>query len=145
MIFGFIVLLSSLARVDDLTKCLFLNDEPCMVRPILINMNPNEHKYYPFMVSLNKFTGICNVLSPKMCVSKETKNITIKAFNMITNKDEAKAMAEQISCDCKCKFNRTTCNSKQKWNNKTCQCECTSYHSVKKIIVGILAHVFVRI
>ena len=112
------MLLSSLARVDDLTKCLFLNDEPCMVRPILINMNPNEHKYYPFMVSLNKFTGICNVLSPKMCVSKETKNITIKAFNMITNKDEAKAMAEQISCDCKCKFNRTTCNSKQKWNNK---------------------------
>ena len=41
----------SLAR--DLTKCLFLNDEPCMVRPILIAMNPVELKYYPFMISLN--------------------------------------------------------------------------------------------
>ena len=39
---------------------------------------------------------------------------------MITNKDEAKAMTEHISCDCKCKFNSTTCNSNQKWNNKTC-------------------------
>ena len=31
-------------------KCLFLNDEPCMVRPSLINMNPNELKYYPLMI-----------------------------------------------------------------------------------------------
>ena len=31
---------SSLAR--DRQKCLFLNDEPCMVRPTLIDMNPNE-------------------------------------------------------------------------------------------------------
>ena len=30
MIFGFIVLLNSLARVAELTKCLFLNDESCM-------------------------------------------------------------------------------------------------------------------
>ena len=31
-----------------------------------------------------------------------------------------------------------------KRNNKTCQCECKNV-SAKKIIVGILAHVFVRI
>ena len=36
MIFGFITLLHSLARVADLAKCMFLNDEPCMVRPTLI-------------------------------------------------------------------------------------------------------------
>ena len=40
---------------------------------------------------------------------------------MITNKNEAKAMIEHISCDCKCKFNSTRCNSKQKWNNETCK------------------------
>ena len=62
--------------------------------------------------------------SQKICVLKETKVINIKAFNMITNKDEAKAMIEHIPCDRKCKFNSTACNSKQKWNNKTCQCEC---------------------
>ena len=51
---------------------------------------------------------------------------------MITNKNEAKAMPEHISCDCKCKFNGTICNSNQKWNNKTCQCECKNYHTCKK-------------
>ena len=83
------------------------------------------------MISLCKCTGSCNVLSPKICVPTETKNINVKVFNTITNKNEAKAMTEHISCDCKCKFNSTTCNSNQKWNNKTCQCECKNYCKCK--------------
>ena len=105
------------------TKLMFLNDEPCMVRPTVIDMNPVELKYYPFMISLNKCTGSCNVLSPKIFAPKETTDINVKAFNTITNKNEATAMTEHISCDCKCKFNV----------------------SAKKITVRILAHVFVRI
>ena len=59
----FIVLLSfsesfaRVAKVSDQTKCLFSNDEPYMVRPTPIDMNPVELKYYPFMISLNKFNG----------------------------------------------------------------------------------------
>ena len=49
-----------------------------MVRPTLVDMNPVELKYYPFMISLNKCTGSCNVLSPKIFVPKETKDINIK-------------------------------------------------------------------
>ena len=63
--------ISSLAQ--NQTKCLFLNDDPCMV-------------------SLNKCTGSCNDLSPKICVPKKAKDINVKGFNMITNKDEAKAI-----------------------------------------------------
>ena len=92
-----------------------------MVRPSLVDLNPVELKYFPFIISLDKCTGNCNVLSPKICVPKETKDINVKAFNMATNKNEAKAMTKHISCDCKCKFNSTTGNSNQKWNSKTCQ------------------------
>ena len=121
------------------TTCLFLNDEPCMVRPTLINLNPVEVKYYLFMISLNKCTGSCNVLSSKRCVPKETKDINVKAFNVITNKNAAKAMTEHIFCDCKCKCNTTICNSNQKWNS---QCVCKNYRVCKKdyswnIIVGV--------
>ena len=84
------------------------------------------------MISLNKCTGSCHILSPKACVPKETKYINIKAFNMITNKDEAKATIELISCDCNWKFNSTTYNLNQKWNNKTCQCECKNYRKCKE-------------
>ena len=54
------------------------------------------------MNSLDKCTGSCNVLSPKTCVAKETKHKHVKAFDMITKKDEAKAMTKHISCDFKC-------------------------------------------
>ena len=64
---------------------------------------------------------------------------------MITNKHETKAMTEHISCDCKCKFNSSTYNSEQNWNNVNVNVNVKIIISVKKIIVGILAHVFVRI
>ena len=51
---------------------------------------------------------------------------------MTSNKHEAKAMTEQISCDCKYRFNSATNNLTQKWNNETCQCECKIYHKCKE-------------
>ena len=103
----FIVLLSfcsSLAR--DQTKYLLLNNELCMVRPTLIYFNPIELEYYLFMISLDKCRS-CNVLSTKSCVPEKTKDINAKAFSMITNKKEVKAMKKHISSDYKCKFNST--------------------------------------
>ena len=71
--FNLIVLLSfSESLAQDQTKCLFLNDEPCMVRLTLINLNPVKLKYYRFMISLDICSGRCNVLSAKIFVPKET-------------------------------------------------------------------------
>ena len=139
----FIVLLNFSESV--VTKCLFLNDELCLVRPTLIDLNPVELKYYPFMIRLDKFTGICNIISPKICVPKETKDVNVKAFSMITNKYENKTTTKHISSDCKWKFNSTTCNSNQKENNKLVNMNVKIIVHVKKIIVGILAHGYVRI
>ena len=91
--------LGHVAKVSDQTKCIYLNDEPYMVRSTFIDLNPVDPKYYPFMISLDKCSGSCNVLSPEICVPKETKDINVKAFSMITNKNEAKAMRKRISCD----------------------------------------------
>ena len=62
---------------------------------------------------------------------QKKKDINVKAFTMITNKNEAKAMAEH-NCDCKSKFNCSVCNSNQKWSSKTCQCECKNDRTCKK-------------
>ena len=76
----FIVLLSfsssftHIANISDRTKCLSLNEESCIVRPTLIDLNPFEHKNYPFMISLDKCSESCYVLSPKICVPKEKQN-----------------------------------------------------------------------
>ena len=55
-------------------KYLFLNDEPCMVRPTLIDLNPLELEYHPLMITLNKCIGKCNVLSPKICIISGKKD-----------------------------------------------------------------------
>ena len=109
-----VLLIFSSFLAHDQTECLFLNDEPCMVRPILIDLNPVELKYYPYIISLDKCSESCNVLSPKICVPNETKDIDVKAFNIITNKNEAKEITKHISRDCKWKINSTICNSNQK-------------------------------
>ena len=77
--------LAHIAKVSDQTKCLSLNDEPCMVRPTFIDLNPVELKHYLIMISLDKCNGSCNVLSSKVCVPKETKKINVEVFN-INNK-----------------------------------------------------------
>ena len=83
-----------------------------MIKPILINLNSVEIKYYPFMIILDKCNGSCNVLSPKICTPKETEDIhAVKVFNTTASKNEAKTIPKHISCDCRCKFNSTTYNS----------------------------------
>ena len=123
----FIVLLgfsSSLA-----TECVSLNDEPRIIRLTLIDLDPVELKYYPFMITINIMEVAMSYR--QKYVLKKTKDINVKAFNMITNKNEAKTMTKHISCDCKCKFNSKTCNSNLKWNNEPCQCECRNYCKCK--------------
>ena len=91
-----------------------------MIRPALIDLNPLELNYYPFiinLINLDKFSGNYNsvdVLSTKICVATKTKYINVRVVNMTTNKNEARTMVQQVSCDCKCKFNSTTWSSNQK-------------------------------
>ena len=62
------------------TKFLSLHNEPHIIRPILIDLNPV--KLYPFMISLdNKCNGSCNVfddLSTKISLREKTKRCMIK-------------------------------------------------------------------
>ena len=50
-------------------KNVFFNEEPCICGHALIDLNSE----YPFMNSLNKYAGSCNVLSPKIWKQKKQK------------------------------------------------------------------------
>ena len=52
----------------------------CFDKSALIDLNPVELRYYPFIVSLDKCSGSCNVLSPKICAPKETKYINVRVL-----------------------------------------------------------------
>ena len=127
------------------TKCLFLSDVACMVRRTNIDLNPVELKYYLFMISLNKCTGSCHVLSPKIYVPKEPKDINFKAFNVITNKNQAKIMTEHIHVIVN--ENSVVQYVIQIKNRiiKHVNVNVKIIVRTKKITVGILAHACVRI
>ena len=58
---------------SDQTKCLFLNDEPHMLRSTLTEMNPVERKYYRFIISLNKPTQQEDVVATFFCPSQRRR------------------------------------------------------------------------
>ena len=50
-----------------------------------------ELKYYPFMTTLDKCSGSCNLvndLSTKICDPTKTNNINVKAFNILKRTNE---------------------------------------------------------
>ena len=57
-----------------------------------------------FVISIVKFTGSCNVLSPKIYAKKKKKKKKdkyIKTFNLIANKNGPKIITKNISYNCK--------------------------------------------
>ena len=75
------------------SKCVFLINEPCMVRPTLIN--PVELNYIPLIISVEKCNAICNAvddLPTKLCLSSKTKDVNLKVFNLIRRINEAKTL-----------------------------------------------------
>ena len=56
-----------------------------MIRPTLIDLNPIDLKYYPFMISSDKFNGSCNSvddLSTNICSPSKIKGINVKIINI---------------------------------------------------------------
>ena len=82
-----------------------LNDESCMTRPSLIDLNPLELNYYPLVISLDKYNGSCNAvddLSTKIYVfpvPSKKHDVNVKVLNMIARINEIKTSVKHISCD----------------------------------------------
>ena len=94
-----LILLMSFIK-SSATKCVSLNNEPCMIRPFLINLTHDEIKYYPFLIKLDKYNrnfNPVNDLSMRMCVPSKTKDVNVKVFNMIKKGNEAKTPAKHNS------------------------------------------------
>ena len=97
------------------------------------------------MIGLDKCSGSCNSvddLSTKICVPSKTEGMNVKVFNMITNKNEAKA-----TINVTVNANSTVQLAIQIKNGIIINANASvkSIVRVKKIIVGILANIFVRI
>ena len=51
------------------TKCISMNKHPCVVRPTLTDLDPEELLYYLFITSLDRFDGTCNTFKSPFCTT----------------------------------------------------------------------------
>ena len=59
-----------------------------------------------------------------MCIPKVVKNITLRVFDLMSWKNQAKQIRCYESCKCECRLDPIICNNKQKWSKDRCRCEC---------------------
>ena len=63
---SFIGLLTGIVSASNHAKCVSLNNRKCMIKPTLINLQPNnivKSNYYLFAVKLDRCVGSCNTLN----------------------------------------------------------------------------------
>ena len=81
-------------------NCVSLNNEPCMTRSTLIDLDPVELNHYQFMMSIKNLMEVAMLLMAYQQQSK-AKDVNVDLFNMITKIIEAKVLVKQFSPSCK--------------------------------------------
>ena len=107
--------------------CLSISNQQCMVRPKLIDLNPDELYYYPFIINMSRCVGSSNTIEDpygRIFVPSQMEDVNMALFNIIKEINESRTLTKFISCECRCEFNGRKCNLRQKWNNNKCQCHC---------------------
>ena len=82
---------------------------------------------FPFSIKTNKCRGSCNNINNphgKLCVPDIVKNLNVKVFNLMSRTNEARHIAWNEMCKCKCRLDSIVCNNKQRWNEDKCKWEC---------------------
>ena len=76
-----------------------LNNKPCIARPALFDLNPEELYCFQLVASLYRCNGCCNTLddlSSRICVAHKTEDVNFNAVNMIERIKESKALKKNI-------------------------------------------------
>ena len=64
----------------------YAQSDQCIVRPRLIDLNPGEIYFHPFVVSLDRWEGSCNTVEDsfgEVCVSNQMEVVNLKVFTLI--------------------------------------------------------------
>ena len=68
-----------------------MKNKECKVKPEIINVNSNEHVFYPFSIKTSKCSGSCNNINnpyAKTCAPDAIKDLNVKVFNLMSKTNE---------------------------------------------------------
>ena len=114
-----------------ISKFIFLNNEPCTIRPTSIDLNADELlqalRHYAFIVSLDTCIGKSWFICSSICVPSKTGDIHETVFNMVTGFNESNKNSIQYNIFYVIVNKNLMVKKKEKEKNKNndkCWCEC---------------------
>ena len=125
-LFAGLAFLSTLMSVISLS-CISMNNQKCKVRPQIVNVNSDEHVFYPFSIKASKCSDNCNNINDpyvKMCIPDNIKNLNVTVFNLISRINQTRHIEWHETCKYKFRLDTSVCNNKQRWNHDNCRCAC---------------------
>ena len=91
--------------------CLLLKNQEYQVRKVVIN---NDYMIFPYKIRIDKCIGSCNDKDNsyfKACLPDSIKNINVKSFDLLSNKDVLKDISFHQSCKYGCLLDEKVCNN----------------------------------
>ena len=82
-----------------------MSNQACKVRPEIINVNSNEHVFYPFSIKTSKCSDSCNNINDlyaKIYVPDAVKNLNVKVFNIMSRTNATRHIKWDETCKCEC-------------------------------------------
>ena len=82
---------------------------------------------FPFSIKASKCSGSCNNINnlhAKLRVPDVSKNVNVKAFNLMSRTNEKRHIEWHETCKCKCRLDTSVCNNKKRLSDEKCRCEC---------------------
>ena len=106
------------AKFSDIKvfKSVWMNNQECKSRPVIMDINSDETLFYFHIILLNKCSGSCNDINnfhAKLFVPDTVKNMNIKVFNLISRTNETRYVSLHETCKCKCRLDASICNNKK--------------------------------
>ena len=84
-----------------------MSNQACKTRPEIINVNSNNHVFYPFSVKTNKCSGNRNNINDryaKICVPDVLKDLNVKVFNLMSRTNATRHIKQHETCKCICRL-----------------------------------------
>ena len=99
-------------------NCFLLKNEECKLRKVIID---NDYMNFPYKIKVDKCIGSCNDkdnLYFQVCLPDIVKNVSVKSFDLISQKNVLKNISFHKSWKCGCLLDKKVCNNLQKWSKK---------------------------
>ena len=109
--FAGLTILSSFTSVNSLS-CISINNQECIARPQIVNVNSDEPVFFPFSIKTSKCSDSCNNINhpyANICVPDVVKNLNVKVFNLMSRTNETRHKEWHKPCKCKCRIDASVC------------------------------------